>query len=86
SIFERRHIPFLLKARLDSVFVLTPAGKKAFQETEWYSASEECRSTWSYFFPLHPIVIGIGRAYDQIILFAKSAKEAQYAAKLLPLL
>lgn len=38
------------------------------------------------FFPVHPIVIGIGRAYDQISLFAKSAKEAQYAARLLPLL
>ncbi len=50
SIFERRHIPFLLKTRLDSIFVLTPAGKKAFQEAEWYRAAEECRSTWSYFF------------------------------------
>ncbi|MDR4200293.1 PucR family transcriptional regulator [Bacillus altitudinis] len=86
SIFERRQIPFLLKARLDSIFVLTPAGKSTYQETNWYRASEECRSTWSYFFPVHPIVIGIGRAYDQISLFAKSAKEAQYAARLLPLL
>ncbi|MFJ5965872.1 PucR family transcriptional regulator [Bacillus sp. NPDC093026] len=86
SIFERRQIPFLLKARLDSIFVLTPAGKKSFQATEWYRAADECRSTWSYFFPIHPIVIGIGKSYDQISLFAKSAKEAQYAAKLLPLL
>lgn len=32
SIFERRHIPFLLKTRLDSIFVLTPAGKKRFKK------------------------------------------------------
>ncbi|MGE6631628.1 PucR family transcriptional regulator [Bacillus sp. NPDC077027] len=86
SIYERRQIPFLLKARLDSIFVLTHAGQKAVQETEWYDAAEECRKMWSYFFPIHPIVIGIGKAYDHMSLFAKSAKEAQYAARLLPLL
>ena len=50
SIFERRHIPFYL--RQGSIpFLFLHRQEKAFQEAEWYRAAEECRSTWSYFFP-----------------------------------
>ncbi|MFB8733442.1 hypothetical protein ACEQPO_04500 [Bacillus sp. SL00103] len=75
----------LLKTRLDSILSFTPAGKKRFKKRSGIAVKRSAGALGLIFSPCIRLSLVSEEPMTQISLFAKAAKEAQYA-RLLPLL
>lgn len=74
----------MMQTKLQSIILLTNINGNT--EDEQYNQAvqlaKELQGEWNYYFPNHKLLIGIGKFYDQVDQLGRSAKEAQYAAKL----
>lgn len=88
EVLKKSGQPFIGRSRLESFILLVNILGKTDQEKEQncYWIAEEIQKQWLYFFQNIPLIIGIGKCYDDINQLSQSAKEAQLAVSLSGLL
>lgn len=79
---------YIIRMRADSLLMLTNVTTKKSQEPTkyFYQLAASIEKQWRHFFPNQPILIGIGKPYQDVELLSHSARQAQYAAKLVYLI
>lgn len=74
----------MMQTKLQAIILLTNINGDTNEEqyTQAVLLAKELKDEWQYYFPNNELLIGIGNFYDQVDQLGKSAKEAQYSAKL----
>lgn len=88
QVLKNKNQPYIGRSKLDSLMLLVNIVGETAQEKEknCYWLAKEIKKQWLYFFPNAPLIIGIGRCYDDMSMLSQSAKEAQLAVSLSGLL
>ncbi|MBB6453368.1 purine catabolism regulator [Salirhabdus euzebyi] len=84
ELFNQKNKGFLVRSRLDSLMLLTSVSGQNDEERQKnsFAIAEEIVKQWNYFFSDHPIIIGIGKCYEDMTKLYKSASEAKLAITL----
>src|SRR5690625_3948375 len=74
----------MIQTKLQSIIFLTNVNGTTADEQDHHceQLAKDLRRDWEYYFPKIELIIGIGKAYEQVNDLGKSAQEAQYAAEL----
>lgn len=88
QVLKNKNQPYIGRSKLESLMLLVNIVGENAQEKEQncYWLAEEINKQWLYFFPNYPLIIGIGKFYDDMSMLSQSAKEAQLAVSLSGLL
>lgn len=83
-LLTQKNKAHLMQTKLHSIILLTNSNGTTEEEKceQAIQLAQSIQKEWDYFFPNNELVIGIGKFYDRIDELGKSAKEAEYAAKL----
>src|SRR5699024_9936545 len=84
QLLTQKNKQFMIQTKLNSVIFLTNVtGHSKLEQAKQASLlAKELVTQWQYFFPEIPLIVGIGKVYDELAELGKSAREAYYAATL----